>query len=252
MDRFTKDRREALWRIGLGPRKSIVPGKSAATLQSKEHQEKHLRLQNRSQVQIIASNFGQGQDRSRGRGVRQKPQQTLKQPAGLQLSLFSDPLSQGGPLDPTSTPPLRALTTEQQQSWDFSTQQMSVQSHPILRYRGQLSMLGALTIAELFGSAPGGWVKTAGWVLVRQRPPTAKGMMFLMLEDETGRLQVAITPDQAQRHLSVLLAHNTLLIAGHLEAPTIGSSATSHRSLRLKEVHALNLHEGTVTILPAI
>ncbi len=168
------------------------------------------------------------------------------QPTGAEPSLVnpSDPVRS---LPCGSTPGTFFLQSgEQRQAWDFETQRLSVQAHPIQAYRGQLGVLGVSSVKQLQQQPSGTWAKLAGWVLVRQRPPTAKGMMFLMIEDETGRLQIAVTPDQVVRWERILLRHNSLLVAGPLEAP---SPQSRYRSLRLQEAHPIQMSEGVVTIL---
>ena len=72
----------------------------------------------------------------------------------------------------------------------------------------------------LFSSAKhdnGFGVRVAGWVIVRQRPGTAKGFVFLTLEDETGVANVIITPSLFDEYRLVLVGHPFLLIEGTLQ-----------------------------------
>ena len=63
----------------------------------------------------------------------------------------------------------------------------------------------------------GSLVRVAGWVIVRQRPGTAKGFVFLTLEDETGVSNVIITPQLFEKNRLVLVDHPFLLIEGTLQ-----------------------------------
>jgi error-prone DNA polymerase len=60
-------------------------------------------------------------------------------------------------------------------------------------------------------------VRVAGSVIVRQRPGTAKGFVFLSMEDETGVMNAIVTPDLFDRYRMVLLGHSYLLIDGVLQ-----------------------------------
>ena len=76
---------------------------------------------------------------------------------------------------------------------------------------------------ELFGPfdirklRDGTFVRVAGWVIVRQRPGTAKGFMFLSLEDETGVSNIIVTPQLFDKYRSELVGHPFLLIEGALQ-----------------------------------
>jgi len=63
----------------------------------------------------------------------------------------------------------------------------------------------------------GSFVRVAGWVIVRQRPGTAKGFMFLTLEDETGVSNIIVTPQLFDRYRLALVDHPFLLIEGALQ-----------------------------------
>src|SRR5213593_3938965 len=67
---------------------------------------------------------------------------------------------------------------------------------------------------DLKGMRNGMPVKVAGWVIVRQRPGTAKGFVFLSLEDETGIANVIVTPPIFARHRVALVAEPYLLVTG--------------------------------------
>jgi error-prone DNA polymerase len=60
-------------------------------------------------------------------------------------------------------------------------------------------------------------VRVAGWVIVRQRPGTAKGFVFLTLEDETGVSNIIVTPQLFDRYRRELVNHPFLLIEGSLQ-----------------------------------
>ncbi len=91
-------------------------------------------------------------------------------------------------------PHLRELTEAETLHWDYQTQGISTGPHPIALHRPYLDRLGTYSISQLSNVSIGQKVLVAGAVISRQRPPTAKGMCFIILEDETGRLPTALTP----------------------------------------------------------
>jgi error-prone DNA polymerase len=91
-------------------------------------------------------------------------------------------------------PALKKLSMDEITAWNFQTTDITTGPHPVALHRSYLERLGVTPIRELLTMKPGGRVLAAGSVISRQRPPTAKGMTFVILEDETGRLPTAITP----------------------------------------------------------
>jgi len=80
--------------------------------------------------------------------------------------------------------------------------------------RPKLNARGILSAASLARARHGAWVKTAGVVIVRQRPGTAKGFLFITLEDETGLSNLIVTPDLFQKHRLLLRRASVLLAEG--------------------------------------
>jgi error-prone DNA polymerase len=113
-------------------------------------------------------------------------------------------------------PQLRKLTPAQRTAWDFQTQGLTTGPHPVALHRPYLDRLGATPIRNLFEAQPGVRALTAGVVISRQRPPTAKGMVFVLLEDETGVLPTAITPPAYEKY-SRQVREPGLLVEGQLE-----------------------------------
>ena len=90
---------------------------------------------------------------------------------------------------------LPPLTTREEVIADYHTSGLSLTAHPLEFERGRLEADGVVTAAAA-GTAPEGRrVRVVGIVLTRQRPATAKGMIFLTVEDETGSVNVVVRPD---------------------------------------------------------
>ena len=90
--------------------------------------------------------------------------------------------------------------------------------HPLALYREPLRERGVVRAADLPHLADGARVRVAGAVICRQRPGTAKGFLFMTLEDETGLVNVTVRPDMFQSHHAVLVSTDVLEIDGILQA----------------------------------
>jgi error-prone DNA polymerase len=83
--------------------------------------------------------------------------------------------------------------------------------------RAELKAQGIRTAAELETISHGQFVRVAGCVIARQRPGTARGFVFLSLEDETGIANAIVTPDLFAQHRLLLAGEKFLLIEGVLQ-----------------------------------
>ena len=88
---------------------------------------------------------------------------------------------------------------------DLAGTGLTVGPHPVSLFRQELVARGVRRAAELPGLADGELVRVAGAVICRQRPGTAKGFLFLTLEDETGLVNVIVRPDLFLRERAVLV-----------------------------------------------
>ncbi|HXN85323.1 MAG TPA: error-prone DNA polymerase [Candidatus Binataceae bacterium] len=113
--------------------------------------------------------------------------------------------------------PLPAMTPMEETRADYSTMGLTAGPHLMAHLRERLNARGVLPAAEIANAADGAWVKTAGLVIVRQRPGTAKGFFFLTLEDETGISNAIVMPDLFQTHRVMLRGAAILLVEGVLQ-----------------------------------
>jgi error-prone DNA polymerase len=123
------------------------------------------------------------------------------------------------------TPELPAMTAVEQTFADLWATGTSPGSHPIAHMRELLDATGHLPIAQLDDVPDRHLVHVAGIVTHRQRPPTAGGVCFLSLEDETGLVNVVCSPAVWAKYQRVGLAHGALRITGHLERSDHGGGA---------------------------
>jgi error-prone DNA polymerase len=90
---------------------------------------------------------------------------------------------------------LPALTMQEEVIADYRTTGLSLMAHPLQFERERCAAQGIVTIAEATAAPEGRRVQVAGIVLTRQRPATAKGMIFLTIEDETAAANIVVRPD---------------------------------------------------------
>jgi error-prone DNA polymerase len=83
--------------------------------------------------------------------------------------------------------------------------------------RNELRQQGVLSAEELRRCKDGEFVRAAGCVIARQRPGTAKGFIFLSMEDETGIANVIVTPDLYERERMIVVRSKFLLAEGVLQ-----------------------------------
>jgi error-prone DNA polymerase len=111
---------------------------------------------------------------------------------------------------------LPIATAQEEVIEDYRTGGLSLAAHPLSFERQRLAAAGVVTTAAATAAPEGRQVAVAGIVLTRQRPATAKGMIFLTIEDETGAANVVVRPDvweaanAAARRAAVLLVHGRI------------------------------------------
>jgi len=125
--------------------------------------------------------------------------------------LYEDLLEQDG------NSPLIPMTIPERLNADFQGTGLTIGKHPVGYHRAELNKLGALRAIDIGQLRNGNSVRIAGWVIVRQRPGTAKGFMFLTLEDETGVTNIIVTPQLFDRYRLVLVDQPFLMIDGALQ-----------------------------------
>jgi error-prone DNA polymerase len=113
--------------------------------------------------------------------------------------------------------PLAAMTTDERLSADFSGIGLTTGPHPFAYQRSSLRATGCIAAADLIHCAQNTMIHIAGCVIARQRPGTAKGFVFLSLEDETGIVNIILTPDLFERERLTVTHHRFLHIHGLLQ-----------------------------------
>jgi error-prone DNA polymerase len=119
--------------------------------------------------------------------------------------------------DNTELLPLQQMSTEDRLVADYSGTGLTVGKHPMHYRRPSLRSQSVLSAHELRTRQNGEFVRTAGCVIARQRPGTAKGFIFLSMEDETGIANVIVTPDLYERQRVLVTRSKFLLVEGALQ-----------------------------------
>jgi error-prone DNA polymerase len=121
------------------------------------------------------------------------------------------------PLEPTvATPDLPEPTVWEQMLDDYRTTSLSVGVHPLELMRPHLPE-GTLSSVELLGQPNRTNVQVAGMVVARQRPATANGVVFMLLEDEHAQLNLIIPPQVYDTYRAVVRSEPLLLVRGRYE-----------------------------------
>ena len=120
-------------------------------------------------------------------------------------------------LDPTAeTPVLRDLTRWERMLADYRHTGLSVGTHPLALLRAHLPA-GTLSSADLLEHPHGRQVSVAGMTVARQRPSTANGIVFMLLEDEHGQMNLIVPPQVYDRHRATVRAEPLVLARGRYE-----------------------------------
>jgi error-prone DNA polymerase len=114
-------------------------------------------------------------------------------------------------------PPLAPMTPREELVADFVGLGLSIDRHPAALVRAALDGAGVLTAAALARTRDGARASVGGMVITRQRPPTAKGMVFITLEDETGIANLVLTPPVYERLRPLARDAHLLLAHGRVE-----------------------------------
>ena len=120
--------------------------------------------------------------------------------------------------DASETLPLRQMNVEERLVADYAGTGLTVGKHPMaVSPRGAAQRRHPLRRGAASYARDGEFVRAAGCVIARQRPGTAKGFIFISMEDETGIANVIVTPDLYERDRLVVTRSRFLLVEGPLQ-----------------------------------
>ena len=140
--------------------------------------------------------------------------------------------------------PLEPMTLTERVIADYAGTGLTLGPHPMALQRGELAMRGVLRAIDLPRTRNGRYVRIAGMVITRQRPGTAKGFVFLTLEDETGTASVIVSPSLFAKQCLDIVDESFLMAEGTLQ---IQKGVTSVKAERLSglsgQYPAVNSHD---------
>jgi error-prone DNA polymerase len=140
----------------------------------------------------------------------------------------------------TDTPGLEPMTPQEEVVADYRTGGLSLAGHPLAFERERLAAEGVVELAAATAAPEGRRVRVAGIALCRQRPATAKGMIFLTIEDETAAANIVVRPDvwtaadHAARRAAVLMVEGRIQRRGevvHIVATRLTSATETAPAL---------------------
>jgi error-prone DNA polymerase len=150
---------------------------------------------------------------------------------------YSGPLLEQFP-ESDAQSPLRPMTHEERLVADFHGTGLTVGPHPMAFRRAEMNAMGIRRACDLANIPHGQYVRIGGCVIARQRPGTARGFVFLSLEDETGIANAIVTPHLVQKNRILVISERFLLIEGILQNQDNVISVKAERLLPLSITHA--------------
>jgi error-prone DNA polymerase len=112
---------------------------------------------------------------------------------------------------------LRPMTAGSEVVEDYSHMGLTLRSHPVSFLRDELSGRRIISCVEAMRAPDKRWVQTAGLVLVRQMPGSAKGVMFITIEDETGIANLVIWPSLFEKQRRIILSAGMFAVQGRIQ-----------------------------------
>jgi error-prone DNA polymerase len=210
-------------RVGLEYVQSVGKDDAKALVEERERSGPFLDVVNLAQRAQLSQDGLEALVRSGACDCFASPRRVLLWELGLVPRSESVPGSGGEerqlalPLDPTVvTPALRDHTPWERMLADYRTTSISVGIHPLELLRPHLDD-DVLTSAQLAEARNGARVCVAGMAIARQRPSTAKGVVFMLLEDEHGQMNLIIPPPVYERHRALARGEPLLLAHGRFE-----------------------------------
>jgi error-prone DNA polymerase len=150
------------------------------------------------------------------------------------------------PLDPTAeTPALPDLTRWERMLADYRETGLSVGAHPLALLRPHLPP-GTLSSPELHEARHGSTVAFAGMAIARQRPATANGIVFMLLEDEHGQVNLIVPKDVYERHRGIVRGEPIVLVRGRYER------IERNRNILVRQLESLSALARRVAATPDV
>ncbi|SRR5579875_379253 len=179
-------------------------------------------------------------------GARHASPMDQRSPVGAR---HASPMDQRSPVGARHASPLPPMTPLEETVADYHTMGLSAGRHPMTFYRAWADKRGIVSCAELTTRENGERLTVSGGVICRQRPETAKGFVFLTLEDETGMANLIIRPQLFEAYRHVILNFDFLAVTGTLQIEE-GGAGDGRRSGA--NIRVVNLIADRVEALPSL
>jgi error-prone DNA polymerase len=175
-------------------------------------------------------------------GIRtQEPKAQSREPISVE-SHAPNPDSRGSGAVESRTPnpesrmesPLRPMDANERLRADYAGTGLTIGPHPMALRRDDMALRGVMRAVDLLQTRDGRRVRVAGMVITRQRPGTAKGFVFLTLEDETGISNIIVRPDLFDRERMTVVRQPFLLVEGILQ------HQDGVRSIQAERLHGID------------
>ena len=139
--------------------------------------------------------------------------------------------------------PLREMSYSEETLADYASMELTTGPHLVEHMRGELDRHGIVSALDLKRVPAGRRVQTAGAIIVRQRPGTAKGFVFLTLEDETGLSQAIVSPTLFSEYRSMILASPGLVVEGIMQSADGQCTVKAEKFWPLHGLHEVPSHD---------
>ena len=127
---------------------------------------------------------------------------------------------------------------------DYGHVGLTLRRHPVAFLRDDLIARRIVTCTEAMETRDGRWLEAAGLVLVRQRPGSAKGVMFITLEDETGIANLVVWPQVFEKFRRVVMAASMIAVRGRIQREGEVVHLVAHRLVDLSaELATVGSHD---------
>ncbi len=145
---------------------------------------------------------------------------------------------------------LRPMAAGREVVEDYGHTGLSLRRHPVSFLRADLARRRIVSCTEAMASRDGRWLEAAGIVLVRQRPGSAKGVMFITLEDETGIGNLVVWTKIFEQHRRIILSSGMISVKGRIQREGEVVHLVAHRITDLSQELASVGHRDGALLLP--
>ncbi|HEX2802703.1 MAG TPA: OB-fold nucleic acid binding domain-containing protein, partial [Sphingomicrobium sp.] len=208
-------------------------------------------LQSRGRVPVHAIQRLAGADAFRSMGLDRRAalwdSRALRQAPDLPLFAFADECDEGDESAPAELP---AMPLAEHVISDYQTVRLSLKAHPMHFLRAHYSSQGFITAEQLKSIKDGKRLSIAGVVLIRQRPGTSKGVVFITIEDETGVANLVVWPKVFERQRKIVMGARLMAVHGMVQKDP-DSEVIHVVAVRLEDHTGMLSHLSDDSLLPS-